>query len=75
MKNLLLFAIVLLPFFAHAQFDQWLPNRAMTDSSHQNRNAFLIGQYYENILLWDQELDANTTQICYKNMNPNYVAN
>jgi len=74
MKNLLLFAIVLLPFFANAQFDQWLPNRAMTDSSHQNRNAFLIGQYYETILLWDQELDANTTQICYKGVNPEYVA-
>ncbi len=73
MKNLLLFAIVLLPFFANAQFDEWLPNRAMTDSSHQNRNAFLIGQYYENILLWDQELDANTTQICYKGVNPHYV--
>ena len=71
MKNLILLFVIVFPLSLKAQFEQWFPNRPMTDSTHQNRNAFLLGQYYENILFWDQELDANTTQICYKNVNSN----
>jgi hypothetical protein len=75
MKNFVFVAFAMLPFFAHAQFNQWFPGHAMTDSTHQNRNAFLLGQYYENILFWDQELDATTTQLCYKNVDPSSIGN
>ncbi len=48
--------------------------RPLTDSLHNNRNAFLVGQY-DNVLFWDQELNSTTTQLCYRDLSqePNEV--
>jgi hypothetical protein len=69
MKNLLLFITALIPLMLQAQLYEWLPIQPLTDSSHFNRNACLYGQYTDNILFWDQELDSTTTQLCYKGLN------
>lgn len=68
MKKIILFFILLLPFISQAQFEVWYPGQAMTDSSHNNRNAALYGTGPENILFWDKELDGSTTELCYKLM-------
>jgi len=68
MKNQVLFFLLLLPFLSQAQFNVWYPGQAMTDSSHNNRNAALYGTGPENILFWDKELDGSTTELCYKLM-------
>lgn len=67
MKKILLFAFTV-PLFLHAQIslNQWSPIKAVSDSSHHNRNAYLKGNYPELMLFWDQQIDATTTRLCYK---------
>lgn len=43
--------------------------KALTDSTHNNRNACVNPQFDDNIMFWEQELNATTTQLCYKNIN------
>ena len=69
MKHLILLLLALTPFFLKAQYNEWIPGKALTDSSHNNRNACLYGRFDESILFWDQELNSATTQLCYKNLN------
>jgi len=68
-KNLILVFIVLTPFFIKAQYNEWIPGKALTDSLHNNRNVCVNPQFDDNIMFWDQELNATTTQLCYKNIN------
>lgn len=68
MKKLILILLALSPFFLKAQYYQWLPGKALTDSSHYNRNAFFYGYNYNPILFWDQVLNSTTTQLCYRNI-------
>jgi hypothetical protein len=76
MKNLifLLFCIVA-PLFLKAQYNEWLPIKAMSDSSFDNRNACLYGQYHMSILFWDKEMNATTTQICYRIVDESSIGN
>ncbi len=70
MKNLFFLLIAFMPLLLKAQLNEWLPNRAMTDSAHNNRNACLYDQYNEALLFWDQELNSTTTQLCYRSVYP-----
>ncbi|MDO9254995.1 MAG: FlgD immunoglobulin-like domain containing protein [Bacteroidales bacterium] len=69
MKNLILLILTLLPLFLKAQYETWMPGKALTDSSHNNRNVCVNSQFDDNIMFWEQELNATTTQLCYKNIN------
>lgn len=71
MKSFVFIFLFLLPVFLRAQIslNQWISSSPVTDSSHNNRNACLLGQYNINIIFWDQETDAATTIICYKSLN------
>jgi hypothetical protein len=69
MKNFILIFLAMIPLVLLAQLNVWMPAQPLTDSSHFNRNACLYGQYTGNIVFWDQELDATTTQLCYKKLN------
>jgi len=69
MKNLILLILTLLPLFLKAQYETWMPGKALTDSSHNNRNVCVNPQFDDNIIFWDQELNATTTQLCYKSIN------
>ena len=69
MRNLLFLLLFIFPLFLKAQFNEWLPKQAMSDSTHNNRNACFYGQYLGNFLFWDQELNATTTQLCYRSIN------
>jgi hypothetical protein len=68
MKNIILLLLVVSPFFLKAQYYEWTPCIALTDSSHNNRNAFFYGDNYNPILFWDQELNSTTTQLCFRNI-------
>ena len=68
MKQFILFLVALFPFVTMAQFDVWFPKMAVTDSAHENKNASIIGQYNQNLMFWDQQLNDSTTQLCYKNI-------
>jgi hypothetical protein len=68
MKNLILLILTLLPLFLKAQYETWMPGKALTDSSLNNRNACLYGQNAELVLFWDQELNDSTTQLCFRNI-------
>jgi hypothetical protein len=71
MKVSTLISLCLFPVFLHAQIslNEWTTGKPVTDSSHHNRNACLAGQNYNNLIFWDQEINATTTRICYKNLN------
>lgn len=69
MKNFVFVLLALFPHLLKAQFDEWMPIRPLTDSSHNNRNAFLERVASNALLFWDQELNQTTTQLCYKYIN------
>ncbi len=69
MKNFTFILLFLLPLFLKAQLNDWSPTRPLTDSAHNNRNAFLMGSASNALLFWDQELNTTTTQLCYKYFN------
>lgn len=68
MKKLILILLAASPIFVKAQYYEWTQGKALTDSSHYNRNAFFYGDNYYPILFWDQELNDSTTQLCYRNI-------
>lgn len=70
MKKTFLYLILLLPMNLTAQFQTWMPNTPLTDSSHNNRNACLFNVYPTRILFFDQEIDSATTQLCYRVISP-----
>ncbi len=69
MKKIFFLILAIAPLFVNAQYHVWFPGKAVTDSSHFNRDAVLYGSTDPNILFWDKEMDASTTDICYKIMN------
>ena len=68
MKNLILFVLAISPLFLRAQTGEWMQGKALTDSSHNHRNACLYGQNTDLVLFWDQELNDSTTQLCFRNI-------
>lgn len=55
---------------AKAQFMEWSTPVPVTDSSHLNRNPSFSSFYgFDEWLFWDQQIDDNTTRICYKDLN------
>jgi hypothetical protein len=71
MKNFIFLLLAMTPIVLQAQvsLNHWTVGSPLTDSSHHNRNACLMGRYANNIVFWDQEIDASTTRICYRNLN------
>lgn len=71
MKNFVFILLTLAPVVLQAQIslNEWITCSPVTDSSHHNRNACLMGKYANNIVFWDQEIDASTTRLCYKNLS------
>lgn len=69
MKRLILMVLAVIPLSLKAQYTGWIPGKALTDSSHNNQNACVNPQFDDNLMFWEQELNATTTQLCYKSIN------
>jgi len=71
MKAFILLVTLTIPLFLSAQIslEEWSAISPVTDSSHHNRNACLFGQYSNNLLFWDQELNSTTTQLCFREIS------
>jgi hypothetical protein len=72
MKTTILLFIFSIPLMLSAQVSlgEWAAIKPVTDSSHFNRNACLQSSYSSDLLFWDQELNATTTQLCYRSLEP-----
>lgn len=71
MKTTVLVFFFSLPMILSAQIslNEWSTIKPVTDSSHHNRNACLYGQFSNNFLFWDQELNSTTTQLCFREIS------
>lgn len=72
MKTTILLFFFSLPLMLSAQVSlgEWAAIKPVTDSSHFNRNACLQSSYSSDLLFWEQELNATTTQLCYRSLEP-----
>lgn len=70
MKKLILLLCFILPIVIHAQISlhEWTLPKAVSDSAQNNRNACLRGTEDNLIVFWEQDVDATTTRICYKDL-------
>jgi len=75
MKTYVLLLILSLPLILSAQvsLNEWSPIKPVTDSSHFNRNGFITGTSDNGTLFWDQQIDATTTRICYKELDDSFA--
>ena len=70
MKNLTILQILLFSTFSlFAQVEwEWSTPKALSDSSSNNQNAIFMSMRFSPTVLWEKEINLNTTALCLKSI-------
>lgn len=68
-STLACFLLLLYPLSGKAQLNDWTKAQALTDSSPDNLNAAIYQPgYAQDLLFWERYTDANTSEICMRDI-------